>query len=198
MSVSSLSLSASPPPQLPMARKPVAIIPCRLKPLLARHEVAGELVADELVVGQVAVEGVDDPVAVAPGVARSPSPCRWQDAGVERVGVAGQVEPVPAPALAVGRRRQQAVHHLGEGVGRFVLEEGVHLLRRRRQAGQVEGRPADQRPLVGGLRRLEALRLQGRQNVAVQVGARPGLILDGRRRDDLAPAGTPRNAAARR
>ena len=51
---------------------------------------------DEPVVGHVGVEGVDDPVAIPPGVG---------PLGVEleavRVGVVGQVEPVLRPALAV-------------------------------------------------------------------------------------------------
>ena len=101
------------------------------------------------------VERGDDVVAVAPGVAVG-------DVLVEAVGVgvAGDVEPVPAPALAVGGRGEQPVDDLGEGVGRVVGEEGVDLLRRRRQAGQVEGRAADQRPPVGRRRGRQARRLR--------------------------------------
>ena len=39
------------------------------------------------------------------------------------VAVARHVEPVAAPALAVMRRGEQAIHDFREGVGRFVLEE---------------------------------------------------------------------------
>ena len=42
---------------------------------------------------------------------------RGRDHGVEDafgIGVAGQVEPMPAPALAVARTGEQAVHQLGE------------------------------------------------------------------------------------
>ena len=62
------------------------------------HEIAGELFADELVVGKVAVEGADDPVAIAPR---------------ERVGVvfvatigiaiAGDIQPMSTPAFAIVR-----------------------------------------------------------------------------------------------
>ena len=62
------------------------------------QQVAGELLDDELVVGQVAVEGVDDPVAVEPDEARL---VLLEAVGV---GVARGVEPVAAPALAVVRR----------------------------------------------------------------------------------------------
>ena len=92
------------------------------------------------VVGLVAVEGADDVVAIAPGV------------GAVRVvleavgvGVADDVEPVAAPALAVVRRGEQAVDEFLVGVGRLVGEEGVDLFGRRRQAGQIERDAADER-----------------------------------------------------
>ena len=198
MSVSSFSLSASPPPQLPDGEKAGGDDPRSVESVFAGQEVAGDLVADELVVRQVAVEGVDHPVAVAPGVGAVHLRAGGEDTRVERVGVAGEVEPVAAPALAVSRRRQQAIHDLGEGVRRLVFEEGVHLFRRRRQAGQIERGPAKQGALVGGLGRLESLGLQCRQDIAIKVGARPGGVLDGRRRRRPGPAETPRIAAVRR
>ena len=76
--------------------------------------VAGDLFLDEAVVGLVGVEGLDDVVAIAPGVGA-------RLVGLEAVGlgVAGEVEPVAAPALAVVRRGEQAVDELLEGVGRW-------------------------------------------------------------------------------
>ena len=115
------------------------------------QDVAGDLLADELVVRLVGVEGVDDVVAVAPGLGHGEV---GRLAG--RVGVADHVEPVPAPLLAVGRRRQQPVHELVESVRRAVGEEGVDLVRRRRQPGQVERDAADERELVGRRSRLQA------------------------------------------
>ena len=79
-----------------------------------RQQVAGDVFDHELVEGQVGVEGADDVVAVAPGVG---------DVEVElvavRLGVADQVEPVAAPALAVvrgwrGADRRPSRTHLGE------------------------------------------------------------------------------------
>ena len=71
---------------------------------LRGEKVAGDLLADELVEGLVGVEGVHDPVAILHGLAH----------GVVRavaggVGVAGDIEPVAAPALAVGRGGEQAL-----------------------------------------------------------------------------------------
>src|SRR5262249_5697617 len=64
----------------------------------ARQQVAGQLLDGELVERQVAIERADEPVPIAPG--------EWP-AGVlfvaVTVGIAGQVEPVAAPALAIMR-----------------------------------------------------------------------------------------------
>ena len=121
--------------------------------IVRRDFVAGELLLDELRVRLVAVERPDDVVAVAPGV---------RPIGVLLVavgfGVAHQVEPVAGPALAVVRAGEQAIDQLLVGVGRSVVHEGVHLLRRRRQADQVEGDAADERAAVGRWRRGQGLR----------------------------------------
>ena len=66
----------------------------------ARHEVGRELATDELVEREVVVEGLDDPVAV--GV-RVPRGFVGGLAGRVVLGVAGHVEPEPAPPLAVAR-----------------------------------------------------------------------------------------------
>ena len=101
-----------------MASKPVATSPSLLIPpgCRRRQQVAGDLVADELGVRQVAVEGGDDPVAVAPGFAEIALGRQLDQ--VAGVGVADDVEPVPAPALAVPRRGQQAIDDARERVGR--------------------------------------------------------------------------------
>jgi hypothetical protein len=61
----------------------------------AGKEVVGELLDDEPVVGQVAVEGGDDPVAIEPGRTLRVAP-RFGD-----IGVACEVEPMTRPAFAV-------------------------------------------------------------------------------------------------
>ena len=105
---------------------------------------------DELVVRHVPVERVDHPIAVAIGLENSKSFAAVRGRlGVVVIGITDDVEPVAPPALTVSGRGQQAVHDLGKRVGRPVVQERFHFLGRRRQAGQVECGPADQRPAVG-------------------------------------------------
>ena len=124
--------------------------------------VAGDLLAHELVVGLVGVERLDDVVAVGPGVGT---------VGVQPValafGVAGEVEPVLGPALAVARAGEQAVDEAFVGVWAAVGHEGLHLLRRRRQAVQVEVHAAHQF-LAAGLG-------GGAQTVRFELGAHEGV-----------------------
>src|SRR5262249_16871676 len=101
--------------------------------------------------------------------------------GLEAValGEAYQVEPEEGPAFAVARRGEQTVHEAVIGVSGAVVDEGVHLIGRRRQAGGVEGDAADERDAVrvggGG----EAVRLEFRQDESIDRVAHPGGILDG-------------------
>ncbi len=85
------------------------------------QQIAGQLLDGEPVVGQIAVEGVDDPVAPAPHVARA--------VGLVAVGVAvaRRFHPAKGHALAVARRGEQAVDDLAVGGGRGVAQEGVYL-----------------------------------------------------------------------
>ena len=76
----------------------------------AGDQVAGNLLDDELVVGQVAVQGGDDPVAIGVHLAR------LVFLVAVGVGVARGVEPDPAPALAVVRRIQQPLDLLLERI----------------------------------------------------------------------------------
>ena len=127
----------------PSRLKPVAIRASRVVRGTPRRRRAARVTKRSY--GLSALNDADDVVAVAPGV--GPDLVELVAVGV---GVAGEVEPVPAPALAVVRRREQPVDHLLVGVGRLVVEERVDLLRRRRQAGQVEGDAADECSRVAG------------------------------------------------
>ena len=84
--------------------------------------------------GMFAVEGVDHPVAVGPHLAVV------VEVQAVRVAVAGGVEPVAGHVLAVAGGGEQPVDDRFVGFGPVVGEEGVDLLERRRQAGQVERR----------------------------------------------------------
>ena len=144
-----------------------------LRVRLGRHQVAGDLFADETVEGFVAIEGIDDVVAVAERVAEG-------DVLVEavRVGIAGDVEPMAAPALTVVRRCEEPVDDPGEGVGALVGEEIFDLGFRRGQADEIEGGAAEQGAFVGRGDGRKALLLESRQNEAVEGMADPRLVLD--------------------
>ena len=98
--------------------------------------VAGDLLLDEAVERLVGVQGADHVVAVAPGVG-------IEVVGLEAagVGVAGHVEPVPAPALAVLRRGEQAVDQPFVGVGPLVVGEAFDLVGRAGAVPQDRSRP---------------------------------------------------------
>ena len=98
------------------------------------QQVAGHLLDDELVVRLILVEGLDDPVAVGPD----------NSAGVGgitgAIGVAGEVEPLTGPVFAVsglGEEMGDDVRVLGAGEFRDFFGRG-------RQAGDVEGKSADE------------------------------------------------------
>jgi len=66
-----------------------------------------------------------------------------------RIGIADQVQPVAAPSFAIPRRREQPVDQLLVRVRRFVINELLHLLRRRRKPVQVYVCAARQCPAIG-------------------------------------------------
>ena len=116
--------------------------------IVGAQHVASELQPRELVVRHVRVQRANDPVAVGPGI--------WaHTVAFEAIGLAitNDIEPVPRPALAVVRRREQPVHDLFVGNGTFVLEEFGEFFRRRRQADQIESDAAKQYSLLGRRRR---------------------------------------------
>ena len=101
--------------------------------IIGPENVARELEAGELVIRPVAIEGVDHPVAIAPG-GRAELVIFKSVA----LAVAGQVEPPPRPPHAILGRAKVAIDKPLVGIGRAIVQERVDLLGRRRQAGQVE------------------------------------------------------------
>ena len=102
--------------------------------------VGGDLQAEELVVGEVVVEGLHDPIAIGIGV--GVAAFFLEDVAL-RVGVAGHVEPVSAPAFAEGRRREQAIDQLLEGLRVLVGDEGGDLGGGRLIADERKGQATD-------------------------------------------------------
>ena len=91
---------------------------------------------EEPVVRDVGVEGVDDVVAIEVRLGD-----RIVGVVAGGVGVAGEVEPVASPALAVLGRGEQLVDQPREGIGPIVGDERLDPLGLGRQADQVEGTP---------------------------------------------------------
>ena len=146
--------------------------------ILRGELVAGELPGDEGVEGEVLVQGLDHEVAIVIGGGA---------VGVVLEAVAlgepGEVEPVPAPALAVTGTGQEPASKPVVRVGCRVIEECGDLLGRGRQAGQVEGEPAGQLPPVRLGIGPDSLRLEGGEDEPVDRVAAPGPIADVRRAD---------------
>ena len=142
--------------------------------------VPGDLLDEKLIIGQVAVEGVDDVIAIRPHLARHVLLVAIA------VRVTRRVEPVAPPAFAVMRRGQQLLGGLLVSVLRRVIEERIHLLHRRRQAHQVQVQPAQQRDAIRLRRRLQSLGIKFREDEVVDGRADPSLIA---RRDNLGAHG---------
>ena len=106
---------------------------------------------------------LDDPIAVAEGVG-----IRLFAFGAQLVvGIAGDVEPVTAPALAVVRGGEEAVYDFGEGVGGVVGFEGGDFLWGGREAREVEGGAADEGAAVGWADGLQSAVFEFREDEAV-------------------------------
>ena len=107
-------------------------------------KVTGDLVLYELVVGEIAVEGIDNPVAIAPGVGEGFAVLGRAHA----IAVAGHIKPVPSPAFPIVRRSQKAINYPGERVRGLVLEEGFDFLRGGREPNEGKVGATDQGALV--------------------------------------------------
>ena len=101
-----------------------------------------------------ALNDLDDPVAPVPDVLLAVA-----EFGPEAppVGIAPDIQEVPAPPLAVLRRGQQLIDYLLVSIRRRVVEERCRLFGRRRQADEIEVHAAKQYSLVGGRDRRQPL-----------------------------------------
>ena len=94
-----------------------------------RQEIARKLFGQELVVGEILVEGIDDIVAIPPGVTHD-------GVGVVggRFGVTHEIEPVSAPTLAVVARLEQPIDNRLISLRRRVGQKGIDFFRSWRQS----------------------------------------------------------------
>ncbi len=97
--------------------------------IAGKHLVAGDLLLDEAIVGLVVIEGADHVIAIAPGV--RPVLIEFEAIGV---GVANHVQPLRGPALAIMRRREQAIDY-------FFIRVGAWSFRNESSSSGVGGRP---------------------------------------------------------
>ena len=96
--------------------------------------VAGELLKQKSIVRLVGVEGANHVVAIAPSKRSRQMLLAFSLA----IGVAGHVEPMTPPTLAVARRRQEPLDQTLIGVGRGIGQKHLNLSRLRRKTGQIK------------------------------------------------------------
>lgn len=131
--------------------------------------VAGELFEQEAVEGQVLVEGADDVVAVFVGVGP-----RGVVVGVTvRIGIPGDVEPVPGPAFAIAGRGQEFIDQTFVGFGGVVAQELIDFVGGGRQAEEVEVEATDEGGLGGVGREMEAFGFEGTREQGIDGGTEP-------------------------
>ncbi len=138
----------------------------------AGQQVARQLLDGELVERSIRVERFDHPIAISPN--------RAQRVGTVTlaVGIAGQVEPHPSPAFAIGRIGQRPIDHSLIGPGLLVIDKSRGLLGRGRQADQVQVNSSHQHVFVGFGRRFELFLFDAGQHKRVEWAARPIHLLD--------------------
>ena len=140
-----------------------------------RQQVAGDLLDREFGERLVLVERIDHPIAVHP---HAPIVVAVIARGIS---VTDHVEPVDRHAFAEMLRREQPIYHLlirrSPFSARIIPRKRIDLFRRRRQPGQIERQPPNQRPRVGFRRRRQTLLLQPRENKAIDVVAHPRRVL---------------------
>ena len=103
--------------------------------------IARQLLENEPIERFVRVESADHVIAIFV----RPTANRVLGRGPFAIGVAGGVEPVPRPALAIMRRGEQTIDEPLVGVGRSVGEKFVDVVRLRRESEQIEIGALDQR-----------------------------------------------------
>jgi hypothetical protein len=135
--------------------------------------IAGQLLEHETIERFVLVEGANHVVAITPDV-------RLDGVALVAIGfgVTHQVEPVPAPALAVGGPGEKIIDNAVEGLRCRGLQEGLLFGERRRQPGKVEVDTAKQGMRRAGGRRLPSPGFEPGEHEPIDGVAGPGRVLD--------------------
>src|SRR5581483_73985 len=102
---------------------------------------------------------------------------RFEATGIR---VTCNVEPMPAPALAIMRGLKQPVDQMREGVARMIREKGVNFLRRGRQPGEInESAPGQNFPRCR-FGRLQILLLEPVKHKIIDRRLNPTRVANGR------------------
>ena len=145
-----------------------------------RQEIAGQLLRQKTIVALVGVEALNHPIAPTPHGARR---VVIESVGI---GVAGHVQPIHRHTLAIGGRRQQAAHC--RAVRRFAMLsrvscERIRVLKRSRQASQVQRNPPQPSSRIRGCVGTQPIRLQPLEDESVDLIFHPARVRGlGRRR----------------
>lgn len=109
------------------------------------EQVTGDMFTNELVVGKILVEGADQIIAITPGVVHLVIPFVAMG-----FGKADDIEPMPGPALAEMRRREEAINEALPSVRGSGIDKLPNGLRFGRHPGQDERESADESAFVRG------------------------------------------------
>src|SRR5439155_19702892 len=110
--------------------------------LAQRQTVGRQLLEDKFIVRQIVVEGPNHIVAISVGIRKAALLVENVTFGVS---IAGHVEPVSAPALAVLARGQQPIDESSEGIRDLVCNKRACFFLTGRQTEEVKVGSADQR-----------------------------------------------------
>ena len=108
------------------------------------EHIARDLFPNEARIGLVRIQGSDHVIPIRPRVGT-----RLILVIAMGLTVVDHIQPMARPTLTVARRRQQPFHTLLIRIRRRIVQEGIHLGRRRRQPCQIETHPTQQRAPIG-------------------------------------------------
>ena len=107
--------------------------------IVRTQNVARNLVTQEMIVGHVSIERPDHPIAIMPGVVATLITFK-----PVRVGVMGNVQPVPCPPFSVMFRRQQTIDESFHSHRGGIVDKRIDVFRCWRQSVEIERQPANQ------------------------------------------------------
>ena len=133
------------------------------------------MLGEKLIVGLVVVKRPDDIVAIVL-IAGGMTHAGKRDAALN---ISGDIQPVPAEALAVVWAGEQSIDEVLVGIGPKIIRERPDFIRCRWQAGEVECQPANQSGFVRFRGWRESFFFQLGQHESIDRISSPPYILHG-------------------